>query len=75
MLIQVHTSAGVQELSAWSFSLSVNTPTGEPSATVLACTRNPRNSSFPDPDRVTVQHNYMNILNVLHVLLQNTHTI
>lgn len=73
---QLHTSAGVHELSAWSFPLSVNTPTGEPSATVLACTRNPRNPSLPDPtSRVTVQHNHMNILNVLHVLLHNAHTI
>ena len=46
-------TSGVQELSFWSSPLSVNTPTGEPSATVLACTRNPRNSSPPDPHRVT----------------------
>ena len=52
----LYTSSGVQELSFWSSPLSVNTPTGEPSATVLTCTRNPRNSSPPDPDRVTAQN-------------------
>ena len=43
----------MQLLSFWSFPLSMNEPTGEPSATDLACTRNPRNLSPPDPDRVT----------------------
>ena len=47
------TSAGVQELSVRLSPLSVKARTGEPSATVLACTINPLNCSPPDPDRVT----------------------